>query len=124
MMPNVHKGDYDTMLETGYVGLVFLLVLIIATLRGVGRVGNRDLARAWLVLSLALFIIVYNFPESLWLRGFEFLWVVFLIAAAEIGRYWQPFPLRRAAYRSASVRPSSLGPASGARMPRPGIRLS
>src|SRR6516165_2254095 len=120
MMPNAHNGYYDTMLETGYVGLVFLLVFIVATLHAVGRVAERDPARARLLLSLALFVILYNFLESLWVRGFEFLWVVFVIVAAEIGRYWQPFPLTRAAYRSGGPRPGS----PGGRMPRPGIRPS
>ena len=123
MMPNAHNGYYDTMLELGYVGLVFLLVFIIATLHGVGRVADRDPSRAWLLLSVALFVILYNFLESLWMRGFEFLWVVFVIVAAEIGRYWQPLPLKRAAYRSRSLRPGSPGPTPGERMPRPGIPL-
>jgi exopolysaccharide production protein ExoQ len=120
MMPNAHNGYYDTMLELGFVGLVFLLVFIIATLHAVGRVADRDPARARFLLSLALFVILYNFLESLWMRGFEFLWVVFVIVAAEIGRYRQPFPLTRAAYRSGSLRPGS----PGARMSRPGIRPS
>ena len=124
MMPNAHNGYYDTKLEMGYVGLAFLLVFIIATLHAVGRVADRDPARAWLLLSLALFVILYNFFESLWMRGFEFLWVVFLIVAAEIGRYWRPFPLRRAAYGSRSQRPGSPGPSPGARMPRLRIGLS
>jgi exopolysaccharide production protein ExoQ len=94
MMPNAHNGYYDTMLEMGYIGLAFLVVFIIATLHAIGRVADRDPARARLVLSLALFIILFNYLESLWMRGFEFLWVVFLILAAEIGRYWQPFPLK------------------------------
>ena len=91
---------YDTKLEMGYIGLAFLLAFIIATLHAIGRVADRDPARARLLLSLVLFIILYNFFESLWMRGFEFLWVVFVIVAAEIGRYWRPFPLGRAAYRS------------------------
>src|ERR1700737_3086487 len=91
VMPNAHNGYYDTMLEMGYVGYAFLVIFIIATLHAVGRVADRDPARARLVLSLALYIILYNFTESLWMRGFEFLWVVFVILAAEIGRYWQPF---------------------------------
>jgi exopolysaccharide production protein ExoQ len=99
MMPNAHNGYYDTMLELGYAGLAFLVVFITATLHGVGRVADRDPARAWLVLSLALFFIIWNYFESLWMRGFEFLWIVFVIVAAEIGRYWRPFPLRRAAYQ-------------------------
>jgi len=124
MMPNAHNGYYDTMLEMGYAGLAFLVVFILATLHAIGRVADRDPARGWLVLSLALFIILYNFFESLWMRGFEFLWVVFVILAAEIGRYWRPFPLTRATYGSRSPRPGSPGPSPGARGPRLRIRLS
>jgi exopolysaccharide production protein ExoQ len=123
-MPNAHNGYYDTMLELGYVGLAFLLVFVIAMLHGVGRVADRSPVRARLLLSLALFVILYNFLESLWMRGFEFLWVVFLIVAAEIGRYWQPFQLTRVAYRSRRLRPGSPGPTSSARMPRPGVTPS
>ena len=116
MMPNGHNGYYDTKLELGYLGLTFLVVFIIATLHAVGRVADRDPGRAWLLLSLALFIILYNFFESLWMRGFEFLWVVFLIVAAEIGRYWRPFPLtRRGVSDQASRRPGNPGPSPGAR---------
>jgi exopolysaccharide production protein ExoQ len=97
-MPNAHNGYYDTMLETGYAGFAFLLLFIMATLHAVGRVADRDPARARLLLSFVLFMILYNFFESLWMRGFEFLWVIFVIVAAEIGRYRPPFPLSRAAH--------------------------
>jgi exopolysaccharide production protein ExoQ len=90
-MPNAHNGYYDTMLELGYVGLTLLLTFITATLHAIGRVVDLDLRRAWLLLSLALYIIIYNFLESQWMRGFEFLWVVFAIVAAEAGRYWPAF---------------------------------
>jgi exopolysaccharide production protein ExoQ len=110
LMPNAHNGYYDTMLEMGYVGLAFLYVFIIATVHAVERVADRDPARARLLLSLVLFFIMWNYFESLWMRGFEFLWVVFLIVAAEIARYWLPFPLRRVAYRSKSPRLSGAGP--------------
>jgi O-antigen ligase len=123
-MPDGHNGYVDTKLELGYVGLVFLLVFIIATLHGVGRVADRDPARARLVLAVALYVILYNFLESLWMRGFEFLWVVFLIVAAEIARYWRPFPLRRVAYRSRNPTPGSPGRSPDAPMPRLPIGLS
>jgi O-antigen ligase len=110
MMPNAHNGYYDTMLEMGYVGLILLVGFIITTLHGVGCIADRNPGRAWLALSLALFVIVYNFLESLWMRGFEFLWVVFVIAAAEIARYWRPLP------RSPTL--GSPDPSSGARNPR------
>jgi O-antigen ligase len=124
MMPNAHNGYYDTMLELGYVGLAFLVIFIIATLHAIGRVADRDAARARLLLSLALFMILYNYFESLWMRGFEFLWVIFVIVAAEIGRYCQPFQLGRVAYGSAARRPDTLGASSRTRAPRLGIRLS
>jgi exopolysaccharide production protein ExoQ len=92
MMPNAHNGYYDTMLETGYVGLALLLAFIVATLHGIGRLADQDSARARTVLSLALFVICYNYFETFWLRGFEFLWIVFLILVADVGRYWQLTP--------------------------------
>ena len=121
LMPNAHNGYYDTALEMGYIGYALLAIFIIATLHAIGRVADRDPARAWLVLSLALYIILWNYLESLWMRGFEFLWVVFLIIAAEAARYWQPFPLTRAAFGSRSPRLGSLGPSRGAR--RPSLRI-
>jgi len=109
-MPNGHNGYYDTMLNLGYVGLALLVVFIIATLHGIGRVAERDPVRAWLVLSLALFVILYNFIESLLMHGFE---------AAEIGRCWGPFPPRGAAHSSTIQRPGTPGSSLGARGRRP-----
>ena len=123
MMPNSHNGYYDTMLDMGYLGLAFLLVFIVVTLHAIGRVADRDPARAWLMLSLALYVILYNFLESLWMRGGEFQWLVFLILAAEICRYWQPLPLRRAAHKSRSSRPTSPGPPPGLQTTRLRSRL-
>jgi exopolysaccharide production protein ExoQ len=117
LMPNAHNGYYDTTVEMGYVGLVFLYVFIIATLHGIGRVADRDPARAWVLLSIVLFFIMWNYFESLWMRGFEFLWVVFLIVAAEIARYWRVVPLSTATYRSRSPRPRSPGASPGAPVP-------
>jgi exopolysaccharide production protein ExoQ len=112
-MPNSHNGYYDTILEMGYAGLAFLLVFILATLHGVGRLADRDPRRAKLVLSLALFVILWNFFESIWMRGFEFLWVMFVIVAAEVGRYWRPFPLGKAAYGSRRQEAGSPAPSPG-----------
>lgn len=89
-MPNAHNGYYDTRLEMGYVGLVLLTIFISVTLHGIGWVADRDRARAWVVLSVALFVMMHNGLETTWLHAFEFLWIVFLILAAEIARYWHP----------------------------------
>jgi exopolysaccharide production protein ExoQ len=115
-MPNSHNGYLDTILEVGYVGLGFLVVFIIATLHAIGRVADRDPARAWLVLSLALFVILYNFLESLWMRGFEFLWVVFVMVAVEAGRYWKSSTA--VAYRTKRSTPGNPGSSRGALRPR------
>ncbi len=109
-MPNAHNGYVDTKLEMGYVGLALLVSFIFATLHAIGRVAAGAFGRAWLLLSLAIYIILYNFLESLWMRGFEFLWVVFAIVAAEAGRYWRPFPSTTAPYGPRPPRPGSPGP--------------
>jgi exopolysaccharide production protein ExoQ len=112
MMPNAHSGYYDTTIEMGYVGLALLIIFLVANLHGIGRMATRDPARARLVLSLALYIIFWNFLESLWMRGFEFLWVVFLIITAEIGRYSKPFPQKKMTGR---LLPSTLPHTTGSR---------
>ena len=88
-MPNAHNGYYDTLLETGYVGLTLLLCFIFTTLRAIGSVAKTDWARAWCLLSAALYVVSYNFLESTWFRGFEFLWILFLLIAAETARLRQ-----------------------------------
>lgn len=114
LMPNAHSGYYDTTLEMGYIGYALLVIFIIATLHAIGRVADRNPARAWLTLSVALYIIMWNYLETLWMHGFEFLWVVFLIVAVEIGRYWQPLPLSGAVYVSRTPRLVSLRVSRGA----------
>ena len=89
-MPSSHNGYLDTMLDTGYVGLVLLIAFIFTTLHAIGRVADRDLARAWLLLSLALFVILVNFLESTWMHGMDMLWLIFAVVAAETGRHWRP----------------------------------
>lgn len=94
-MPNAHNGYLDVRIEMGYVGLVLLIGFIGATLHAIGRTAENQPARGWVLLSLALLVIIYNFLESLWMRGYEFPWVLFLIVAAEAGRrrYSMPDPI-------------------------------
>jgi exopolysaccharide production protein ExoQ len=91
-MPNAHNGYLDTAVDLGYVGLALFIIFIFATLHAIGRVADRDPARAWLLLTIALFLIIVNFLESGWMRGMDRLWLMFLLVAAEIGRYWQALP--------------------------------
>ena len=114
-MPNGHNGYYDATLEMGYIGYYLLLACVIATVHAIGRVVPRDLPRALLLLSLVLYFVCFNYLESLWMRGFEFLWIVFLIIAAEIGRYWLTLPQKGAAYRSKIAAARGPRPLQGAR---------
>jgi O-antigen ligase len=127
-MPNAHNGYLDTMVELGYVGYALLLAFIIATLHAIGRVADRAPLRAWLLLSLAIHIIITNGLETLWMRGFEMLWVVFVIIAAETARYWTVAPARAASAarnsRSVNPSPASRRPASVRLHPAHAARLA
>jgi exopolysaccharide production protein ExoQ len=114
MMPNSHNGYYDTMLELGYVGLALLLSFIFTTLHVIGRVADHDRARGWLLFSVALFIVIYNFLETLWLRAFDMLWVVFVIVAVEAARHWQPALLKEPVRETRPTRPAGHGRLRGA----------
>jgi O-antigen ligase len=89
-MPHAHNGYLDTEIDGGIVGLAFLVTFILATVHGIGRLAEHNRVHAWLVLSLALFVVADNFLESSWMRP-NVVWMVFVIVAVEIGRYWLPF---------------------------------
>jgi exopolysaccharide production protein ExoQ len=114
-MPHAHNGYLDVRLETGLIGFALFVSFIITTLYAIGRVADRDPVRAWIVLSLALFVIFVNFLETVWMRGFSVLWVVFVIVAVEGGRYSRPFLPTRAVYGSRTPRPGSSGLSRGLR---------
>ena len=107
-MPEAHNGYLDTILDTGHIGLVLFLVFIFTTLHAIGRVADRDPARAWLLLSIALCNILVNFLESGWMRGGP-LWLMFVLVVAEAGRYWQPFHRGRRAAGRLLERPAIEG---------------
>ena len=86
-MPNSHDGYRDVTLELGYVGLTILYCFILATLHAIGRIAEQDAIRGWVLLSLALLVVSYNFLESFWFSGYEFIWILFLIVVAESIRY-------------------------------------
>jgi exopolysaccharide production protein ExoQ len=124
-MPSAHNGYLETILDTGYVGLVLFLVFLFATFHAIGRVADRDPARAWLLLSIVLFTALVNFLEAGWLRGQDGLSVIFVFVVAEAGRYWQPLhrrlgPAATIAQRSAIVRrrPVLVRADSTGRLPR------
>jgi exopolysaccharide production protein ExoQ len=122
VMPSAHNGYLDTILDTGYIGLVLFVVFIFTTLHAIGRVADRDPTRARLLLSIALFIILVNFLEAGWLRGADALWLMFVVVVAEAGRYWQPFHRGlRPIVQSPAIarrRPVLAGAGGAGRLPR------
>ncbi|HEY7300650.1 MAG TPA: O-antigen ligase family protein [Xanthobacteraceae bacterium] len=120
-MPNAHNGYLDTKLELGYLGYFLLLIFIGATLHAIGRAADRNFSRSWMLLSLALFVILYNFLESLWMRGFEFLWVLFLVVVAETAREGRAFSPTRAAHGMKALPRAPGSSAWGLRLGRPRI---
>ncbi len=91
-MPCGHSGYLDTIVEMGYVGLVFLIIFILTTLRAIGQVVDRDPTRGWFLLSIAFYVILTNIIETAWMQGCNTLWLMFLFVAAETGRYCRYFP--------------------------------
>ena len=104
----------------GYIGLILLVLFIFATLHAIGRVREFDPRRAWLLLSIALFVILTNFLEkSVWMRGTDILWLMFALVAAEAARYWHArrFAQLQDAYhgaiRQGMAMPARRGPVPG-----------
>lgn len=89
-MPNAHNGYYDTILELGYIGLFLLAMFLTATLRATGRVIDHDAKRGWTMLSVILYVGIHNGLESTWMRGFETMWIVFLVIVADIAQRLRP----------------------------------
>jgi exopolysaccharide production protein ExoQ len=111
-MPHAHNGFLDIRLEVGYIGFAIFLGFLLTTLHACGRLLDLRPSRGWSVLSLAYFVIVNNFLESTWMRGSEFVWVVFLIIVAELARCGASVPPRRQ---------RNIGPVSPARAPKRGV---
>jgi exopolysaccharide production protein ExoQ len=88
-MPHAHNGYLDIILTTGYLGFACLVMLISTTILAIERLAKWDPARAWLLLSMTVFVIFNNHLESSWLHGSDFMWVVFVMICVEAGRCLQ-----------------------------------
>lgn len=73
-----HNGYLDILIETGWVGIATLAMLLIAVPR-VLVATRRNGAEGWLFVSIFLFETLHNLLESSWYRGFSVQWVAFLI---------------------------------------------
>jgi exopolysaccharide production protein ExoQ len=112
IMPHAHNGYLDITVQLGYVGLACLAMLVATAVLAIERLAKQDAVRGWLLLSMTVFIVFNNHLESSWMHSGDFLWVVFVMICAEIGRFWQVSQSTRAAQ---GLKPSS-------RPAGPGIR--
>jgi O-antigen ligase len=94
LMPCGHSGYLDTIVDMGYVGLVFLIIFILTTLHALGRVVDRDPTRGWFLLSIVFYVILTNLIETAMMQGYNALWLMFLFVAAETGRFCKYFSPR------------------------------
>lgn len=86
MMPSGHNGYLDVTAEAGNIGFALLLAFVFATLHAIRPLVQSDPKRAWVMLSLAFYALIYNFLESSWLRSYEIIWLMFLVIAADAAR--------------------------------------
>lgn len=87
VMTGSHSGYLDVRLETGYIGYALFLIFIMASLYAMEPVRRQDPARAWLLLSLALYVIITNLIETVWMATNDPLWLLFVLVVAETTRY-------------------------------------
>ncbi len=85
-MPFTHNGYLDTELQTGSIGLIIFVMFLFATLHAIGHVRENSPRHAWLLLSIALYVMLTNLLEVVWFAS-DPLWVLFVLVMAESCRY-------------------------------------
>jgi len=86
-MTGSHSGYIDIKLEMGKIGYYLFIIFILATLFALERVRRQDPLHAWILLSLALYVIITNLIETVWLATNDPLWLLFMLIVAETMRY-------------------------------------
>lgn len=87
-MPSSHSGFLELRLETGKIGYWIFVTFVLSSLHGLERIRRKDPVHAWLLLSIAIFAILINLIDSVWLVLNQ-LWFLYLIVVAETVRYSQ-----------------------------------
>ncbi|MGL4290795.1 MAG: O-antigen ligase family protein [Phreatobacter sp.] len=88
-MPHAHNGYIDIMIQTGFVGLGLLVVMLASAFHTCGRVLKSAFGLGTLCVMLVLFACFYNFLESAWFRGFDFISMAFVIAVTLAASEWE-----------------------------------
>jgi O-antigen ligase len=102
-MPSSHSGYMELKLETGRIGYAIFLIFIYSALHTLGPIIRRDALRGWLFLSIAVFTLILNLLDSIWLVVNQ-LWMLYLIVMAEAVRYTRSNSLEAASAQSSRIR--------------------
>ncbi|WP_137388129.1 O-antigen ligase family protein [Rhodoligotrophos defluvii] len=81
-MPHAHNGYVDIVLQTGFFGLGLLTLTLAAALGTAGQVLKRSFSLGYLCITLIVFLMLYNLLETAWFRGFDYMSMIFVLAAA------------------------------------------
>lgn len=84
-MPHAHNGYLDTALQTGFLGLALLSLMILSSILAIGKFVHHQPRRAWFALSILLFTVLYNGMETTFVRTYDFSWLVFLVICVDVG---------------------------------------
>ena len=80
--PHSHNGVVDILLEVGYVGLgLFILSFLLMVLRLVKRIYITSTPEEFFPVVFLTFFLMYNFTESLMMRGENIFWVYYTAIA-------------------------------------------
>jgi O-antigen ligase len=74
-----HNGYLDTFVETGLIGLVLLLFVIVSYVRKANREKRDDDDWASFRIVFLLMVVVHNFTETSFLRCSEHFWALFIL---------------------------------------------
>jgi O-antigen ligase len=91
-----HNGYLEQYLNLGYLGIAFLVVIILSALLGIYKQLNTDSRVAMLRLTIVLVALLYNYTEASF-YGLNDMWVLLLIAAIvppHVGRRENAVPRR------------------------------
>jgi exopolysaccharide production protein ExoQ len=84
-MISSHSGYLELKLDTGYIGYWIFLVFLYASVHYLEPLRRKDPMRAWIFLSIAIYVILLNLTESIWLQMTS-IWMLYLIVVGETVR--------------------------------------
>ena len=108
-----HNGYLEQYLNLGYVGVAFIVIIMLSGLLGVRRHLNVDPAAGMLRLCFIVSAALYNFTEASF-YGMSDMWVLLLLGCLEVPRQNQPRPvgnswsIHQTTQGKVNIRPASV----------------